>query len=162
MGTSRANASIELTLSAVTIAGYRLAAPRLSVAVEFERSEGGRLLRDCLIDTGAPVCVIPFSIHDAHDIVWEQVSDSARTPTATWFETPCDLGRVRVWLPAPDGTALGPFSLIAKFPRASPQIFQKQRTPVPVLLGLNFFADTRTQVQFQCYQGPDAGTIDFP
>jgi hypothetical protein len=120
------------------------------------------VLRDCLVDTGAPVCVIPFSIHDTHDLLWQQVSDPALPRAATWFDVDCDLGRVRVWIPAPDGTVLGPFFLIAKFPRGTPQTFRERRIPVPVLLGLNFLADTRAVVQFQCYQGPDAGNIYFP
>jgi hypothetical protein len=161
MSTWSEKPSIELSSSAGTIAGCRLTARRLWLAVEFERRHGARLLRDCLVDTGAPFCVIPHTVHHPHDLLWQRVSDPASPRAATWFDVACDLGRVQVWLPAPDGTVLGPFSLIAKFPRGTPQIFREQRIPVPVLLGLNFFADTRAEVQFQCYQGPDAGSVDF-
>jgi len=74
MSTWSVKASIELTSSAGTIAGYRLAARRLWLAVEFERRQGGRLLRDCLVDTGAPFCVIPHTVHHSHDLLWQRVS----------------------------------------------------------------------------------------
>jgi hypothetical protein len=55
---------------------------------------------------------------------------------------------------------LGPFDLVAKFPQAVPQAFLQRRQPIPVLLGLNFFADIRAKFEFQCFHPPDAGTIE--
>lgn len=68
MSDQAVNVPIELTSSFVVIDSVRLVARRLWVAVEFERRDGSRVLRDGLIDTGAPVSVIPFSIHRAQDL----------------------------------------------------------------------------------------------
>jgi hypothetical protein len=156
------NVPIELTSSFVVIDSVRLVARRLWVAVEFERRDGSRVLRDGLIDTGAPVSVIPFSIHRAQDLAWRQVSETGAPPASRWFDAECDFGYLDVWLPAPDARAAGPLMLLAKFPRETPRVFQKQRPPVPVLLGLNFFAALRADVHFQCYRDSDAGAIDIP
>jgi hypothetical protein len=82
------------------------------------------------LDTGAPLSVIPFHVHNA-GLSWQPIA-GVRT---TWSGQPSDLGRVNMWLATDQPPYLrGPFSLLAKFARSDPP-----GPPVPVLIGLEFF-----------------------
>lgn len=85
---------------------------------------------DCWLDTGAPLTVIPFHVHNQR-LLWQSLPGL----TTTWMGQRCDLGRVDVWLPTEQPPHVrGPLSLLAKFARSDPP-----GPPVPVLLGLEFF-----------------------
>jgi hypothetical protein len=85
---------------------------------------------DCWIDTGAPLTVVPFHVHNQR-LQWQPILGT----TVTWAGKRCDLGHVDIWLPTEEPPHLrGPFSLFAKFARQDPP-----GDPVPILLGLEFF-----------------------
>lgn len=152
---------LELTTQSAVVGGYSVRANRLWLAAEFPDRHGGTLVRDCLFDTGAPLSVIPFSIQQAHDLDWQLLSNPA-APRTHWFEVECDLGQIEIGLLDNAGTLTGPYPLVAKFPRSTPRSLRSPRVPLPILLGLNFIDDVRGEVQFQCHQPFDAGTIFIP
>ena len=147
----------------------RLSIPahRLWVDLFLERDGRGSPLKyfRCLLDTGAPVSVIPFRCWQEHGLHWERarpVQVPARFLRA--FGVPCTLGRINVWLPHQgDGADLrGPFSMTAKFlddPGPTPAPF----CPPYPLLGLDFLAEHDASVHFSSLSAPPAaaGTITF-
>jgi hypothetical protein len=106
---------------------------------------------DCWLDTGAPLTVIPFHVHDQR-LRWQALPGI----TTTWAGQPCDLGRMDIWLPAEQPPYVrGPLSLLAKFARSDPP-----GAPVPVLLGLEFFL--AHQAEFNLLLPPQHGVIRLP
>jgi hypothetical protein len=92
---------------------------------------------DCWLDTGAPLTVIPFHVHNQR-LLWQSLPGL----TTTWMGQRCDLGRVDVWLPTQQPPNVrGPLPLLAKFARTDPP-----GSLVPVLLGLEFFLTHRAEL----------------
>src|ERR1051325_1010524 len=88
------------------------------------------LCEQAWIDTGAPLSVIPFHVHNGR-LGWKRIPGIQ----LVWAGQPCDFGTIDVWLPTQETPALrGPFALSAKFPRSDPP-----GNPAPILLGLEFF-----------------------
>jgi hypothetical protein len=103
------------------------------------------------LDTGAPLSVIPFHIHQ-QGLRWPSIPRIQ----ATGAGQRCDLGRIDVWLPTDQPPHLhGPFSLLAKFPQSDPA-----GDDVPILLGLEFFLSH--QAKLQLFPPPRDGSIPFP
>jgi hypothetical protein len=103
------------------------------------------------LDTGAPLCVVPFHVHHQR-LAWQSLPGI----TTTWSGIPCDLGRVDFWLPTHQPPFLrGPLSLLAKFPRSDPP-----GAPVPVLLGLEFVLTHVAELHLLL--PPQQGTMVFP
>ena len=152
---------IERTAKTAVIGGCSMTASRLWVAVEFSKRDGGSVMRDCLLDSGAPMSVVPFSFQQTYDLDWQIVSDPS-LPRAHWFDVECDIGQIDVWLPDNTGSMAGPFTLVAKFPRATPRALRGPHMHVPILLGLNFITDVHGEVHFQCHLPFDAGSIFIP
>lgn len=106
---------------------------------------------DCWLDTGAPVSVIPFHVHDRR-LLWQPVPGIS----TTWAGQRCVLGCVDVWLPTEQPPHIrGPFSLLAKFVQSDPP-----GAPVPLLLGLEFFLTH--QAEFHMLLPPQHGLIQLP
>jgi len=53
------------------------------------------------VDTGAPLCVIPYEIHadPGNSLKWDKLNRDV--PVTKYRGIDCDLGRVRTWLPDP-------------------------------------------------------------
>jgi hypothetical protein len=135
----------------VLVGCVKLQVARLLLAARFALIGSSRIsLPDlCWLDTGAPVSVIPFHIHQQR-LLWHPLGVQT-----TWLGRVCDLGRIDVWFSLGPGLAVtGPFSLVAKFPQKDPP-----GDPVPVLLGLEFL------VAHQAYlvlpPPPSTGTIQL-
>jgi hypothetical protein len=106
---------------------------------------------DCWLDTGAPVSVIPFHVHDQR-LLWQPVPGI----TTTWAGQRCVLGHVAIWLPTEQPPHIrGPFSLLAKFAHSDPP-----GDAVPVLLGLEFFL--AHQAEFHMLLPPQHSHIRLP
>ena len=105
----------------------------------------------CWLDTGAPVSLIPFHVHH-NRIAWQPIPGVQ----TTWLGNRCELGRVEFWL-ATDQPAIlrGPMSMLAKFARSDPPA-----SPVPVLLGLEFFLTHRAELEL--HLPPRDGLILLP
>ena len=142
----------------VIVPGYRLLERRLWAAVQFAQIRSGWFLERCLVDTGAPLCVIPHEIHadSSNALKWDKLN--RHVPVTKYRGIDCDLGRVRIWLPDPVTlTRYGPFTLIAKFPRAP----LKWPDQAVALLGLNFFDENVAGVRFRYRKTGNKGWIDF-
>lgn len=141
-------------------AGIDIRAVRLWVEIGFSRRSGGCLFRRCLLDTGAPLSVVPLHVHQARDLNWQPLPGAWPPGLTTWSGVPCTLGIIDVWLPlSGDAQLRGPLRFIAKFAQATPAYLPAN---VPVLLGLNFLAEQRTDNSFQCHTAPQAGSILLP
>jgi hypothetical protein len=106
---------------------------------------------DCWLDTGAPLSVVPYHVHNQR-LSWKLIPGIH----ATWSGQPCDLGRVDIWLPTDRSPYIrGPLSLLAKFARRDPP-----GNPMPVLLGLEFFLTH--QAEFHMLLPPQTGILRVP
>ena len=105
---------------------------RLWLTVQFELKNGQRFSEDCMIDTGAPLCVIPYEIHEYENLKWQCLTD-----------------------PSPNEPPRGPFNMYAKFPRAPVRGFRH------LLVGTNFFADNQGEAFFQYSKSATDGYVDF-
>ena len=103
------------------------------------------------LDTGAPLSIIPFHVHNGR-LDWTLVPGIQ----LSWAGQPCDLGTIEIWLrtgqsPSPQG----PFLLLAKFPRSDPP-----GSPVPILLGLEFFLSRQAGLTLP--PAPQPGVLQLP
>lgn len=151
---------IAATRTIHSAAGYSIPVIRLWVELAFARRTGGSLRRDCLLDTGAPLSVVPYLIHHLHDFAWQPLPGPWPTGFMTWFGVPCVIGRMEVWAHLPHAPFLvGPLTFVAKFAQATPS---HVTGPLPILLGPNFLADHQAEVTLQCHTPPNAGFLHLP
>ncbi len=146
----RAMSRVKWVIQSVTVSGRTLAVPRLEVRLYLATASPGTpsVPQPAWLDTGAPLSVIPFHIHQK-GLRWKSIP-GIRT---TWSGQPCDLGRIDLWLPSDQPPYLyGPLSLLAKFPRSDPP-----GDDIPVLLGLEFFL--AHQPEFHLLLPPQDGHI---
>ncbi len=143
------------TAGGVTIPSIRLWA-ELLLTCEGDQQRGFL----CLVDSGVPISVIPHNVWQQRKLTWQPLSGPWPSGLLSWLGAPCVLGQAEVWLPLPEWPFLrGPFPFVAKFAQATPPGLVG---PPPVLLSLNFLADHRADVSFQCHTPPRAGTIVLP
>jgi hypothetical protein len=128
----RARADVDWWVHRVALGGRDVPLARLRVKLHV-RSGFSNLPTSpewCYLDTGAPVSVVPFHVHD-QNLDWVPLPGVQ----TQWAGQPCDVGTLDVWLPTGRGKLLeGPFPMLAKFPRSDPP-----GNRVPILLGLEFF-----------------------
>src|SRR5262245_60980997 len=140
--------------------GFSVSTIRLWVKLSFERHTGPPLECNCLLDSGAPLSLVPFAVHNAESFVWQPVPGPWPLALTRWLGVPCEIGEMDVWLPTTVSPHLrGPFRFIAKFALATPP---SAPSNMPILLGLNFLADHLADTSFQCYAMPHAGEIVLP
>jgi hypothetical protein len=160
MPSATAPVPVSSTYATHAAAGHAVHAVRLWVEVGLARRSGGCVFCKCLLDTGAPLSVVPFAIHQSRDLAWQPVPGPWPTGFTTWFGVPCTVGAIEVWLPIPQSPyLLGPFTFLAKFAQAkSPSIPGNY----PVVMGLNFLVDQRAEVALRCHPIPPAGSVSLP
>jgi hypothetical protein len=144
---------VQWAIQPVTVAGLTLTLARLEVRLHLAAASPGPQTIPGLawLDTGAPLSVVPFHIHQ-QALRWQSIPGIR----ATWAGRRCDLGWIDVWLPTDRPPSLhGPLPLLAKFPRSDPP-----GDDVPILLGLEFFLSH--QAQLQLLLPPQHGSILFP
>lgn len=133
---------VQWSIQQAKTAGLSVPSARLEVDF-FLRSKlpGLQLLcEQAWIDTGAPLSVIPFHVHNGR-LDWKQVPGVQ----LTWGGQVCDLGAVEVWLSIQESPNLrGPLNLLAKFPRSDPP-----GSRVPILVGLEFFLSNQAGLNVQ-------------
>ena len=144
---------VDWSIQSVSIGGLTIPVARLNIPL-FLGGPPATLHSPCdlcWLDTGAPVSVVPFHVHHGR-LSWRPVPGVS----TTWAGQPCDLGHVNVWLTTEQPpTVRGPFSLLAKFPRADPP-----GDLVPILLGLEFFFTH--QADFDMVLPPKHSVIRLP
>jgi hypothetical protein len=137
-----------ISLRAITFPVARLVVP---LFFGTDPPDPGTAPEVCWVDTGAPVSVVPFQVHNRR-LVWQPVPGVQ----TSWSGQPCDLRRIDFWLPTDRPPyRRGPMSLLAKFARSDPP-----GDPVPVLLGLEFFLAHQAELQLPL--APSDGSIVFP
>jgi hypothetical protein len=103
----------------------------------------------CWSDSGAPISVVPFHIHQ--HLLWQPLGVPAK-----WMNQHGEVGRIDAWFQRTDGgSPIGPFSLLAKFPQGDPHGIRP-----PVLLGLEFLLSYKGILHVP--PPPDEGTIQIP
>lgn len=137
------------------------------IDVELEQRDGAAFGTVGAVDTGAYLSVVPHSIHHQYDpdsnprnMKWEKLS--VQWPVE-FFGVPCDLGRIEAWFPgANPADPIGPFSLIAKFPRT--KVPPAVMDPEFVILGNSIMAEieARLSLTFPRYSSLTAGEIEIP
>ena len=151
---------IEATRATHTVMGVTLAASRLWTSLAFACSGNTRFMGRCLLDTGAPLCIVPFAFHHHYDFAFRPLAGVWPTSFTTWMGIPCILGSVSVWVPDQQPPFFrGPMTFIAKFAQATPPGIA---FPLPIILGLNFLEDHQAETFFQCHSSPNAGNILLP
>lgn len=153
--------SVPITASGFThaAAGGIIPVTRLWVDLAFARRGEKPLLRNCLLDTGAPLSVIPLATHDSRNFAWQPMPGPWPAGFTTWLGVACVIGQMDVWVPLPDPPFFrGPFAFIAKFAQATPPHISGD---LPILLGLNFLIDHRAEATFQCHTIPHGGSIEL-
>lgn len=119
------------------------------VMARFPTERGPTILRRCVVDTGAPLSIVPYEIWQARNLKWASVSASLHgsggAAALTWQGVPCALGEMRVEL-------AGPRVFVAKF--------GLQRTPpCDVILGMNFLVDNDLELVLSAVGGSLSGTL---
>src|SRR5437667_10540845 len=87
--------------------------------VRFPVATGGELPCLCIVDSGAPLSVVPYSLWSGGRLSWTNWGAQLRTPSGrplpqalTWQGAPCVLGAVEVDLVDANVRA-GPFLMVA-------------------------------------------------
>lgn len=129
---AQATAPVQWLIQPAPVRTLSIPIARLLVSLYFGASRPGPTTAQeaCWLDTGAPLSVVPFHVHNQRLV--RQPLSGIQT---TWSGQTCDLGRIDFWLAIDQPPYLrGPLSLLAKFARSDPP-----GPPVPILLGLEFF-----------------------
>src|SRR4051812_6623993 len=109
-------AHVDWQIQAVSLSALTFPVARLKIRFYLGTTTAGPLgtPQEGWLDTGAPLSVIPFHIHNA-GLSWQPIA-GVKT---TWSGQRCDLGHIDFWLPIDQPPYLrGPISLLAKFPHA--------------------------------------------
>lgn len=160
MASGRWSVPISATDITSTASGCTIPLIRLWIELAFARRNERPLLRDCMLDTGAPLSVIPYAIHQSRNFKWQPIPGPWPPGLTTWFGVACAVGRMDVWVPLPGPPFLqGPFPFVAKFAQATPPHISGN---LPILLGLNFLVDHQAEATFQCHTIPHGGSVILP
>jgi hypothetical protein len=76
MPTSQCSLPIEIAEQDRTANGLQIQVRRLWVKVVFPDRHGNLLFSNCLLDTGAALCVVPWSHHQTNDLDWQPLPGS--------------------------------------------------------------------------------------
>ena len=135
---------LQMSATPFRVNSHRLFAWRGRVFVRLTPHEGSVINRLFLVDTGAPLSVVPYSLWHGTGLAWtslgSRVTDDGGQPLPgflNWFGIPCEIGQAEGELF--DGqVSAGPFLIVAKFPQAPHRHPVIETTPI---LGLNFLSD---------------------
>jgi len=132
------------------LADLTLVRPYTSIGFPDRMGRLGRLR--CVIDTGAPLSVVPYDVWKHRKLAWTSVSKTlhrgARKATLDWQGVSCELGEAQVEL-------FGPRSLLAKFAL-------RPTSPMDVILGLKFLLDNDLELHLLGTSGTLSGSLTLP
>jgi hypothetical protein len=140
------------------------------VHVQFVTRNGTLVPRQCLVDSGAPLSVIPSSLWHGRDVLVTALGTQlALTQTGTaapeallWMGAPCDLGETAIFLLDPDSAIrTGPHRMIAKLVRL-PFTGRQKSLERMMLLGEGFLADNDIGLVKQSTVGILTGHLSVP
>lgn len=132
----------------------------------FETLSGFRTPFSCIVDTGAPFTVMPFSLWHDRQLRWLPLGSSLTRqgkPDATaldWQGVPCTLGLVDLFLvDALSGVEAGPFMAVGK---SAQQRHARAELETIALLGLNFLTDNAHCLRFDASGGTLTAFFSLP
>jgi hypothetical protein len=117
---------------------------------------------DTLIDTGAPFCVVPYTLGKL--LAWQRVATSFTTTSGGvgsvlhWQGIPCELGSTTLYCIHPTGLRSRTLLMVAKF-ALRPGTRAWERTAV---LGLNFMEDNQLELVLRSPGRPLEGFLRVP
>lgn len=118
---------------------------RVRALVDFEALDGSLVSYSCLVDSGAPVCVIPYSLWHDRNLKWTLLGTQLTqngvvvAKALQWLGVDCHLCATRVHLVnLTNQTRVGPFLVIGKFAQARLPRAEIEGTSV---LGVNFLTE---------------------
>ena len=130
--------------------GERLQVYRPIIVARFPTRGGSSIPRRCMLDTGAPLNVVPYAVWHARNLKWSSVSKSLRSGVAqaalTWQGVPCELGETQIDL-------AGPRVFVAKFAL-------QLTPPCDVILGVNFIVDNDLKFTLAAVAGVPSGRFE--
>jgi hypothetical protein len=134
---------------------------RIRALAECLARGGSPISYSCLVDSGASLCVVPYSLWHGRTLQWAALGTTllkggAVVPDALkWNDVDCILGSTRICLVDLLTRAwVGPLLLLGKFAQ-SPRT--KTEFEVTALLGLNFLIDNLTNLALQGDSGQLTG-----
>jgi hypothetical protein len=145
-----------------------VAAWRAYAEVLFTTATGALANFSCIVDSGAPFSVVPFSLWHGYDVKWncigKQLSPQGGGPVAgalKWQDVDCSLGVTHVHLSDPKtGTRTSsPFLVVAKFASQPSKYTQLETFAV---LGMNFLADNNLRLVLDGTGADLAGYLSVP
>jgi hypothetical protein len=143
-----------------------VAAFRALANAQFVARDGSQVDFSCIVDSGAPFSIIPFSLWFGRDLDWTRLGSQLLTSSGKllagaleWQGTPCDLGETIVYLTDPTTTQqAGPLLVVAKF-ALRPQL--QSRVEKAAILGLNFLADNSIGLELSGLAGRLSGMLSI-
>lgn len=146
--------------------GFSVTAWRAFASAQFVDKNAGWVPLSCVVDSGAPFSVIPYSIWHGLALDWTQLGGQLLhqgkvVPRALeWHGLACDLGITRGNLLDPrTHTVHGPFLVVGKFPRGP---HQRPDLENLTILGLNFITDNRRCLSLEGTAAGLAGNLSVP
>jgi hypothetical protein len=141
-----------LTATYLTDHGTGLTLVRPYAILGFPDRMGREVRLRCLIDTGAPLSIVPYDVWKHRNLSWTSVSKTLRRQTRKaaldWQGVSCELGHTKVDL-------FGERSLTAKFALGP-------TAPIDVILGLNFLVDNDIEIHLLGTSGNLSGRLTLP
>jgi hypothetical protein len=141
---------------------------RAHAEVLFTTATGALATFTCLVDTGAPFSVLPFSLWQSYNVQWnplgQQLSRQGGGPALgvlKWQDVDCSLGVTHVHLSDPrTGTRTRrPFLVVAKF---ASQPSKHSQLEMFAVLGMNFLADNNLRLVLDGTGADLAGYLSVP
>jgi hypothetical protein len=134
---------------------------RVRALADFIASDNSLVSYSCLVDSGAPLCVVPYSLWHDRNLKWtplgaQLLKGGVVVPDALkWKDVDCVLGSTRMYLVNPVSKAqAGPLLLLGKFAQSRQTTTEFEMT---ALLGLNFLLDNYTNLALSGNGGQLAG-----
>jgi len=145
-----------------------VAAWRAHAEVLFTTATGALANFSCIVDSGAPFSVLPFSLWQSYNVQWnrigKQLSRQGGGPAPgalKWQDVDCSLGVTHVHLSDPQtGTRTSsPFLVVAKF---GGQPSKHSHLEMFAVLGMNFLADNNLRLELDGTGVDLAGYLSVP
>jgi hypothetical protein len=146
--------------------GAPVTAWRAFTQVQFVTTSHAWVPGSCLVDSGAPFSIIPYSQWHDRDLDWKKLGSQLTRQgqvvagALEWQGEPCDLGATRINLVDPQaGTVRGPFPVVGKFPRRPHPRPELEKLAI---LGLNFLTDNYHSLGLDGGSGDLLGSFSVP
>jgi len=139
-----------------------VSARRVFVEPRFVTTTGMRVPYRCILDTGAPFSVLPYTLWHGRNLQWNflgtQLSKQGNhlPEKLDWHGVPCTLAETSAHLIDSQGALLGPFLTVAKLASRRQPTTQLESM---ALFGMNFLADNDLQVVLKAMGGNVVGHL---